>query len=143
MVDSTGPGPRFSPFKRFLWVEYTDPSFPDMPFRVKMRSDLTFAEADKLTYDKDTLTTDCWEIFAPHVVDWNLDDEEGNPLPSPAAAGGGQFNYLPNGIFWRMWNDLKFRSSGELQAKRLVPDSSKPSSNTGEAGGPTIMKQSA
>lgn len=124
-----GNGPRFVPQQRFAWVEYFDPEQPDNPpMRCRVRADLSFGEANTLTFDKDGKTPmpEVWEKLAPFVVDWNLDDIDGNPIPAPAEAGGMQFDYVPMSIFWKIWNDLKWRSSGTVESKRLSGAASSP-----------------
>ena len=112
-------GPRFVAQNRYVWMDYTDPDQPDAPpFRVYVRADLTFGESNTLVITNETPMTEAWDIMAPFVKDWNLDLPDGEPVPPPAEAGGKQFDYLPNGIFWKMWGDLKFRSSGTLESKR-------------------------
>lgn len=114
-------GPRFVPHERWLWMDYFDPERPDdPPLRCEVRADLTFSESNSLSFDADDNPpmTDIWDMLAPFVRDWNLDDATGKPIPAPAEAGGGQFDYLPLAMFWRIWRDLKFRSSGDVDSKR-------------------------
>lgn len=114
-----GEGPRFVAQNRYVWMDYTDPDQPDAPpLRVKQRADLTFAESNTLTFTDKTPMPEVWDILAPFVVDWNIDDVNGKPVPPPAEAGGGQFDYLPNGLFWLIWRELKFRSTGNVESKR-------------------------
>lgn len=138
----------YVPQKRYVTVEYTDPTVEEglVPIQVRMRSDLTVRESDALAIEKDDkrLTPDIWELVAPYVIDWNVGDEEGNKAPPPAEGGGQQFDLIPNGIFWRIYDDLRRKSVGLLDAKRIAPDSSKPSNDTaGNAGaGSTKAKRS-
>lgn len=119
--------PRYVPQKRYVWVEYTDPDMgEDAPaIHLYMRSDITTFESDELKVEEDDKreVPVFWEMVAPYVKDWNLDDEDGNPIPPPAEAGGMQFNYIPNSIFWRIYRDLRWNSVGKLDAKRMAPGS--------------------
>jgi hypothetical protein len=97
---------------------------PAPPYIFRMRSDLRQDDTDKFVFKPETLTTEVWETMAPYVVDWNVDDNDGNPVPPPAEAGGQQFNWVPIQIFWQFFNDIKFRSSGTVDSKSWKPSAS-------------------
>lgn len=133
---SKGDGPRYTPQNQHVWIAYSDPDAPDNPpLRVKVRAALTFHEANTLVWKEGTPVPEVWDLMAPHVVDWNYDGPDGEPLDPPAEAGGMQFDYVPNGIFWKMVFELKARSSGIVQSKRLAPDGLTPWKRTEEPDG--------
>lgn len=111
------------PQKQFAWMEYTNPDDDEdsAPFLARVRTDLSIRETNTLTFQPDTPVPDIWEAVAPFVVDWNLGDEDGNAISPPADAGGMQFDYLNNTLFWELFRDIKFRSGGTVEAKRLTP----------------------
>ncbi len=112
--------PRYSAKDRYVWMEVRDKDAEDdaPPLLVRIRSELSVAEADGLVFDKDTLTTAVWEKVAPFVIDWNLDDDNGDPIPAPAIGGGEQFRYINNAFFWQVFSYLKLNSGGQVEAKR-------------------------
>lgn len=128
--------PRYSAKSRYAWIEVRDKDAEDdaPPLLVRIRSELTVAEANTLVFDKDTLVTAVWEMVAPYVIDWNVDDEDGNPVPAPAIAGGGQFDQVNNGFFWQIFAYLKLQSGGQVDVKRWTP-----SSNTDVPDGATTL----
>lgn len=139
----------YIPQKRYVTVEYTDPTVEGglVPIKVRMRSDISARESDAMAIapDDTRLIPDIWDLVAPYVIDWNVGDPEtGTKAPPPAEGGGKQFDLIPNDIFWRIYNDLRRKSVGLLDAKRIAPDSSKPSNDTaGNAGaGSTKAKRS-
>lgn len=114
-------GARVSTGSKWVLMEYFDPDEPESPpYLLEVRKDLTFEEADTLQFDPaaNPPVTEQWDKLAPFVRDWNLDDADGEPIPAPKAAGGQQFNFLPMAIFWKVWGDLKWRSSGTVDSKR-------------------------
>lgn len=114
-------GVQFIPTQRWVWMDYFDPDDPESPpIQVEVRRDLTFGESDSLSFDKDANPpmTEIWDKLAPFVRDWNFADDKGAALPAPAEAGGAQFNYMPLPVFWKVWSDLKWRSSGTVDSKR-------------------------
>lgn len=114
-------GPRFVGNQRWVWMDYFDPDDPDAPpLRCEVRKDLSFGEANTLAFDTEANPpmTEIWAKLAPFVRDWNLDDANGDPIPAPAVGGAEQFDYLPMAMFWKVWNDLKWRSSGAVDSKR-------------------------
>lgn len=118
--------PRRGSQKTYIDREYkTDSILEDgssvPPYIFRMQSDLRERDTEKFVFKSDTLTTDVWEIMAPYVVAWNVDDDDGEPVPPPAEAGGRQFNWVPNQIFWQFFNDIKFRSSGTVDSKSWKP----------------------
>lgn len=135
----------YIPQKRYVTVEYTDPTVEGglVPIQVRMRSDLSVRESDALALEPEDkrLTPDIWELVAPYVIDWNVGDEEGNKAPPPAEGGGKQFDLIPNDIFWRIYNDLRRKSVGLLDAKRIAPDSSPTSNDTDEKSGAGTTKR--
>ena len=134
--------PRVSVGSKWAWMEYFDPEDPEdsdsPPYLLEVRKDLSFDEADTLKWDvtSNPPVTEQWEKLAPFVRDWNLDDATGEPIPAPKVAGGKQFNYLPAGIFWKVWKDLKWRSSGDVDSKRYSASASRPET---APGAPTEM----
>jgi len=114
-------GTRFVAAQRWMLMDYFDPDDPDAPpLTCEVRKDLSFGEANTLSFDTEANPPmpEIWDKLAPFVRDWNLDDADGNAITAPAAGGGGQFNYLPMAMFWKIWNDLKWRSSGAVDSKR-------------------------
>lgn len=122
----------YNPFERYEWVEYVeDDADPDAtPFRARIRSNLTHAEVENLVWDskdeegKDILIEDAvWPLFAPFVVDWNLqginDAGEVVEIESPSVGGPQQFRYIPIALFWALTRDIKIRSTGRIDPKRL------------------------
>lgn len=124
----------YVPQQRYVWAEYVedDAEADAVAFRARIRSNLTFGEVETMVLDKEQPITDAWEMLAPYVVDWNLADADGTAVPAPATGGGQQFRFIPNGLFWQIFGDLKFRSMGHVDAKRLAP-----SKATGSTDGAT------
>lgn len=67
------------------------------------------------------MTTEVWEQIAPFVLDWNVDDADGNPTPPPSEAGGKQFDSISNAQFWQIFTHVKFHSGGVVEAKPWTP----------------------
>ena len=118
--------PRRGAQATYAWREYHTQSDGEdvVPYLLRVRSDIRQRDADQFVFTADALMTDVWNTMAPYVVDWNVDDDDGNPVPPPAEAGGQQFDYLPNQVFWAFFNDLKFRSSGTVDSKPWKPSAS-------------------
>ena len=113
--------PRVTVGSKWTVMQFFDSDDADSPpYLLEVRKDLTFEEADTLQFDIKNMPAMpvLWDILAPFVRDWNLDDADGEPIPAPKEAGGQQFNFLPMGVFWKCWSDLKWRSSGALESKR-------------------------
>ena len=64
-----------------------------------------------------------WPLFAPYVVDWNLKalDAKGKvvDIDPPSVGGPDQFQYIPTALFWELVMDIKLRSTGKIDPKRL------------------------
>lgn len=118
---------RYRPQDQYEWRGYRRPgaSVDEPALEVRMRAQLTNREVATLVFGDKSLTAEVWAYIAPFVTDWNLDDEDGNPVSPPSEAGGGQFNLINNTIFWEIFNDLKFRSGTGVTSDFLLK--SKPS----------------
>ena len=114
----------YVPFQRYEEVEFVEDGMEDeIPFRAKIRTNLTFAEADELTWADDAdVRADVWPKFAPYVVSWNLRgmDAKGKlvDIPAPADGGADQFQYIPAQLFWNVAREIKLRNMGHIDPKR-------------------------
>lgn len=124
--------PRYNPFHRSRWVEYVEDGADDgeIAFRIRLRTNLTFAELEDLTWDPKAQDRELWPMFAPYVLDWNISgfDEEGNDveIPSPAVDGPEQFRHVPPELFLRIVQDVKMRSTLPLVRKSPSPSGTTP-----------------
>lgn len=114
----------YIPFQRFEEVEFVEEGMEDeVPFRAKIRTNLTFAEAEALTWEpEDNVRETVWPLFAPYVVGWNLQgiDAKGKvvTIPAPSEGGADQFQYIPVQLFWNIAKEIKLRNMGMIDPKR-------------------------
>lgn len=119
------------------WLEYQRTEAPDAPpIRVKVRTCLTFEEAETLyNFEEDTPTSEIWQRLAPWVLEWNIATRGANGQPvaveAPAVGGGEVFSRVPNGLFRVLFFDVRRVNRGGIDPKlRTLPGSteSEPSS---------------
>lgn len=124
--------------RRSRWVEWIDKNDPDgVPFRARIRSNLTFGEIDNLAFEPGTEMTIIHGQLAPYVYEWNVAIEENGAVvevPAPADAGGEVFDSIPNLWFWWLWRQVKNEGTERLDPKGsaesgLTPDSDDESSS--------------
>lgn len=114
----------YVPFQRFEEVEFVEEGMEDeIPFRAKVRTNLTFAEVDTLQWTSDSkVQEDVWPLFAPFVVGWNLKGVTPSgdvvDIPPPSQDGPGQFSYVPIPLFWALAKEIKLRNMGMIDPKR-------------------------
>ncbi|MGB3328450.1 MAG: hypothetical protein WBA46_05805 [Thermomicrobiales bacterium] len=118
------PEPRTDLFvvnRRSRWVEWVDANEPDaVPFRARIRSNLTFGEIEALTFEPGALVKDLHVQLAPFVYEWNAaieEDGEVVELPAPADTDEDVFSRVPNAWFWWLWNSVKNEGTERLDPK--------------------------
>lgn len=127
----------YVPFQRYEEVSFVEEGMEDeIPFTARIRTNLTFAEVDDLTFEQDDSVRDViWPKLAPYVVGWNVSglDEDDNvvPIPAPAEGGPDQFQYIPIQLFWQIFREVKLRNMGTIDPKRK----SRPASMAATDGG--------
>lgn len=127
-----------NPFQKFKWFEYVEEDDDDdaEPYRIRVRTNLTFGEQESLVWDSDTTNEELWELFAPYVVDWNIltQNEDGEIIKAtpPAEGGPEQFRHIPVELFRALMRDIKMRSTGPL-ARRSPNKSGSTDAGTGDS----------
>lgn len=120
-----------NPLHRYRWFEYVeeDAEEGEIPFRVRMRTNLPHIEIENLRERMQGATSDpeLWPVFAPYVTDWNIEGERDGAtveIPAPATGGADQFGYVPPQLFGAIVRDLLYRSTPPLA--RRTPGASGP-----------------
>jgi len=112
--------------RRVEWVDGNEPDAP--PFKALIRSNLTFAEREALTFDTETQTADVQAALAPYVLEWNVGrlNEQGEPEAVPAPVDGGveSMRAVPLEFFWWLFNEIKMRGVDRLDPKPSTPPDS-------------------
>lgn len=124
------------PKQRTKWFEYVEEGAEEeegnLPYRLRMRTNITYEELEELRTDTEGKTTDreLWSVIAPFIVEWNIAgiDADGNEVEvSPPAVGGGeQFQYVPPQLFGAIYRDILFRSTPPLARKTASASASTP-----------------
>lgn len=109
----------YIPQNRSRRVEWIDESDPDgLPFRARVRANLTFGEVNELTFAEDTQMTEVHAKLAPYVLEWNAGrigaDGEPEPIPAPADGGPDVFEEVPNAFFWWLFTEVKINATKQL-----------------------------
>lgn len=114
----------YIPFNRHEEVVFVEEGAEEqVPFKATLRTNLTFAELDGLTWeDGADVRQVIWPMFAPYVTAWNVygADEAGDvaAIAPPAEAGPAQFQYIPIQLFWLIVREVKLRNMGSIDPKR-------------------------